>query len=130
MRGVSLVWLSMPPLITTLFLIFIAARTGWMPIGGMRSTGEPATGVTLDLLRHLIVPAGALALPPAAEFERLQAQAVAEAIGGPFVVATLPRGGPRPRVVWRDALQASLRPVAPGSGPAVGTRLSGSVLSQ
>ena len=125
-RGVSLVLLSMPPLLTSLFLIFIAARTGWMPIAGMRSPGEPSTGLTLDLLQHLIVPAGALALPLAAMFERLQAQAMAEAIGAPFVLATLARGVPRSRVVWRDALKASLRPIAAVYGIVIGTLLSGS----
>jgi peptide/nickel transport system permease protein len=125
-RGASLILLSMPPLITSLFLIFVAARTGWMPIGGMRSPGEPATGLTLDLLHHLIVPAGALALPLAAMFERLQAQAMAETIGAPFVLATLARGVPRSRVVWRGALKASLRPIAAVYGIVVGTLLSGS----
>ena len=125
-RGASLILLSMPPLLTSLLLIFVAARTGWMPIAGMRSPGEPPTGLTIDLLRHLIVPAGALALPLAAMFERLQAQAMAETIGAPFVLATLARGVPRSRVVWRDALKASLRPVAAVYGLVVGTLLSGS----
>jgi peptide/nickel transport system permease protein len=125
-RGASLVLLSMPPLLTSLFLIFIAARTGWLPIAGMRSPGEPATGLTLDLLRHLIVPAAALALPLAAMFERLQAQATADTIASPFVIATLSRGVPRTRVVWRDALKASLRPIAAVYGIVVGTLLSGS----
>jgi peptide/nickel transport system permease protein len=125
-RGVSLVLLSMPPLITSLFLIFVAARTGWMPIGGMRSAGATETGVTLDLLRHLVVPAAALALPLAAMFERLQAQAMADTIGAPFVLATFARGVPRSRIVWRDALKASLRPVAAVYGLVVGTLLSGS----
>jgi peptide/nickel transport system permease protein len=125
-RATSLVLLSMPPLLTSLFLIFVAARTGWMPIAGMRSAEEPSTGLTLDLLQHLIVPAGALALPLAAMFERLQAQAMAEAIGAPFVLATLARGVPRSRVVWRDALKASLRPIAAVYGIVIGTLLSGS----
>lgn len=125
-RAASLVLLSMPPLITALFLIFVAAGTGWMPIAGMRSPGEPSTGLTVDLLHHLIVPAGALALPLAAMFERLQAQAMADAIGAPFVLATFARGVPRSRVVWRDALKASLRPIAAVYGIVVGTLLSGS----
>jgi peptide/nickel transport system permease protein len=125
-RGVSLVLLSMPPLLTSLFLIFVAARTGWMPIAGMRSPGEPATGLTLDLLHHLVVPAGALALPLAAMFERLQAQAMAATMGAPFVLATIARGVPRRRIVWRDALKPALRPVAAMYGLIVGTLLSGS----
>jgi peptide/nickel transport system permease protein len=125
-HGTSLVFLSMPPLLTSLFLIVIAARTGWMPIAGMRSAGEPTTGLTIDLLHHLIVPAGALAIPLAAMFERLQAQAMAEAIGAPFVLAALARGVPRARIVWRDALKVSLRPTAAVYGLIVGTLLSGS----
>jgi peptide/nickel transport system permease protein len=127
-RAGSLLLLSMPPLLTSLFLLFVAARTGWMPIAGMRTAGEASTGVTLDLLRHLIVPAGALALPLAATFARLQAQAMSEVIGAPFVLAARARGVPRSRVVWRDALKAALRPVASIYGLVVGTLLSGSFI--
>jgi peptide/nickel transport system permease protein len=125
-RGLSVIFLSMPPLLTSLFLVFFAARTGWLPIGGMRGMTAVPSGLTLDLVRHLIVPAAALALPLAALFERLQAQAMAEAIASPFVAATLARGVPRARVVWRDALKAALRPIASMYGLIAGTLLSGS----
>jgi peptide/nickel transport system permease protein len=59
-RTASLVLLSMPPLLTSLFLVFVAARTGWLPITGMRSAFVPAGGETVDLLRHLVVPAAAI----------------------------------------------------------------------
>jgi peptide/nickel transport system permease protein len=36
-RGVSLVCLSIPPLITSLLLVFVASRTRWFPSGGMTS---------------------------------------------------------------------------------------------
>jgi peptide/nickel transport system permease protein len=124
-RALSIIFLSMPPLLTSLFLVFLAARTGWLPIGGMRSAGA-ASGLTLDLVRHLIVPAVALALPLAAMFERLQSQAIAETIGQPFIIATLARGVPFRRVLWRDALKAALGPIASVYGLVVGTLLSGS----
>jgi peptide/nickel transport system permease protein len=125
-RAVSLVLLSMPPLLTSLFLVFVAARTGWFPVAGMRSAGVGPDGALVDLLRHLVLPSAALGLPLAAMLERLQAQAMAEVIGEPFVLATLARGVPRFRVVWRDALKASLRPVASVYGLIIGTLLSGS----
>ncbi len=125
-RSVSLLLLSMPPLLTSLLLVFIAARTGWFPIAGMRSATTPAGGATLDLLHHLIVPSLAIALPLAAVLERLQAQSMSEVIAEPFVLATLARGVPRSRVVWRGALKAALRPVAGVYGLIVGTVLSGS----
>ncbi|MBI3402214.1 MAG: ABC transporter permease [Acidobacteria bacterium] len=125
-RVASLLLLSMPPLLTSLGLVFVAARTGWVPIAGMRSAGAPSSGLTIDLLRHLVVPALALALPLAAMFERLQAQAMSDVVGEPFVVAALARGVPRARVIWRDAFKAALRPIAAIYGLVVGTLLSGS----
>jgi len=121
-----LLLLSMPPLLTSLLLVFVAARTGWLPIAGMHSLAAPAGGAFLDLLDHLVLPASAIALPLAALFERVQAQATSEVIGQPFVLASLARGVPRARVLWRDALKASLRPVASIYGLVVGTLLSGS----
>jgi peptide/nickel transport system permease protein len=125
-RSASVVLLSMPPLLTSLFLVFVAARTGWFPIAGMRSATVPSGGAMLDLLHHLVVPAAAVGLPLAAALERLQAQALSEVIDEPFVLATIARGVPRSRVVWRDALKAALRPVAAVYGLVVGTLLSGS----
>jgi len=125
-RSVSLLFLSLPPLLTSIFLVFVAARTGWFPISGIRSAVAPPGGAAADLLHHLIVPSAALALPLAAMFERLQAQAMSEVINEPFVRAALARGVPRSRIVWRDGLKAALRPVAAVYGLVIGALLSGS----
>jgi peptide/nickel transport system permease protein len=128
-RAGSVVLLSMPPLLTSLLLVFIAARTGWFPIGGMQSgplSGPVGGAAILDLLHHLAVPALALALPLAAMFERLQSEAIHEVVGQPYVMAALARGVPRSRVVWRDAFKAALSPVASVYGLVVGSLLSGS----
>lgn len=119
-RAVSLLLLSMPPLLTSLFLVFAAARTGWLPVGGMTSTSGGG------LLRHLILPAAALALPLAAMFERLQSQAMSEVIGQPYMLATRARGVPLSRAVWRDGLKGALGPIAAVYGLVIGTLLSGS----
>ena len=118
-RTVSLALVSMPPLLTSLFLVFAAARTGWFPIGGMGTS-------PLEVLHHLVLPAAAIGLPLAAVLERLQSQAMGEVIGAPFVLATLARGVPRSRIVWHSALKPALRPVASIYGLIVGSLLSGS----
>jgi peptide/nickel transport system permease protein len=123
-RTCSILLLSLPPLLTSLGLVLLAARTGWLPISGMRSVG--GQDQFIDLLRHLVVPAGALALPLAAMFERLQAQATSEVAGAPFVQAALARGVPERRIIWRDALKPSLVPVTSVYGLVIGTLLSGS----
>ncbi|HUC77994.1 MAG TPA: ABC transporter permease [Vicinamibacterales bacterium] len=125
-RAASMVLLSMPPLLTSLLLVFLAARTGWLPIAGMRSAITPPSGATVDLLQHLLIPAAAIGLPLAAMIERLQAQAISEVLAEPYVLATLARGLPRSRVIWRHAFKASLRPVASVYGLIVATLLSGS----
>ena len=125
-RMASVVLLSLPPLLTSLFLVFVAARTGWFPIAGMRSATVPPGGAWLDLLHHLAVPAAAVGLPLAAALERLQVQAMSEVIDEPFVLATLARGVPRSRIVWRGALKAALKPIAAVYGLVIGTLLSGS----
>ncbi|HEY7599961.1 MAG TPA: ABC transporter permease [Candidatus Limnocylindrales bacterium] len=121
-RTASVFLVSMPPLLTSLFLVFLAARTGWFPIGGMSTIG----GGLADRLHHMVVPVLALALPLSAMFERLQSQATAESMGQPFVLATLARGVPAARVIWRDALKPALVPVASVYGLVIGTLLSGS----
>ncbi len=128
-RGMSLLCLSLPPLVTSLMLVFIAARTGWFPIGGMTSIEAADTGWLpwlRDVAWHLPMPAVALALPLAAILERLQSQSTAETLRQPCMLATLARGVGRGRLVWRDAFKASIGPVASIYGLIVGSLLSGS----
>ncbi len=119
-RGTSLLLLSLPPLLTSLFLVFLAARTGLLPVGGMTS----ASGG--ERLSHMIVPVAALGLPMAAMFERLQSQAMSETVGQPYVLASFARGVPISRVIWRAAFRNALRPIASIYGLIAGTLLSGS----
>ena len=125
-RGVSVLLLSMPPLLTSLVLVFLAARTGWLPVGGMFSADAVSGPGLGDLVRHMIVPVLALGLPLSAMFERLQSEAMGETLGQPYVLASIARGVGPARIVWRDALKPALRPVVSVYGLVVGTLLSGS----
>jgi len=128
-RTASLVFLSIPPLLTSLLLLFIASRTGWLPAGGMTSVDAVDAGWSawmLDVARHLPLPALALALPLAATFERLQAQAMTETLHQPFVVAALARGVTWRRLLLDHAWRVSLRSMCAIYGLAIGALLSGS----
>ena len=130
-RAMSLLCVSVPPLVTSLLLVLIAARTGWFPVGGMSSTA--AASMTwgawlMDLAWHLLLPTLALALPIAAVFERLQSQALGEVVGQPFLTAASARGVSESDVLWRHAWPASLRPMCAVFGVAVGALLSGSFI--
>ena len=128
-RGLSVVLLSLPSLITSLVLVLVAARTQWFPTGGMQSAGAWDAGVLAglaDLARHLPLPALAIALPLSAMIERVQSQSMGEVLAEPFARSTLARGVPRRRLVWRDALRPSIGPVAALYGFVLGSLLSGS----
>lgn len=129
LRGASLVLLSLPSLVTSLLLVLFAARTGWLPIGGMVSADAADAGIgpwLADVAWHLALPAIALALPLAAMIERVQSQAMAQAVAQPFALAALARGVPPRRLVWRDALRPSLGPVVSTYGFVLGALLGGS----
>lgn len=129
LRAVSLVVLSIPPLVGSLTLVLIAARTGWFPIGGMTSGfgGTITWGAWLtDLARHIPLPVLALAMPLAATLERLQSQSIAEAGRASFVHAALARGITREDAVWKHAWPVSLGPVLGLYGVAIGSLFSGS----
>jgi len=111
-KSLSIVLLSVPPLITSLVLLLIAVRTGWFAIGQ----------------GNVFLPALALALPVAAVLERLQAQAIAATLDDPAVLAARGRGVPPSRVIWRHCLRLSLKPVLAIYGVIVGGVLSGSFI--
>jgi peptide/nickel transport system permease protein len=129
-RIFSIVALSAPPLLTSLILAWFAARTGWFPIGGMRDLDAgrwPFDDRVRDALWHLALPVLALALPLAATFERLQADAVAAVRAEPFIISALARGLPHARVLWRDLWRPALGPVVALYGLAAGHLLSGAL---
>lgn len=127
-RGLSLVLISVPPLITSLILVMVAARTGWLPIGGMGNVSDADSFVTRlgVLVEHLIVPALALGLPLAATIERLQSQALRDALNRPAIAAARARGLPPSRVIGRHAWRLSLGPLLAIYGVVIGSVFSGS----
>ena len=128
-RGVSMLLISVPPLVMSLVLLLIAARTGWLPAGGLGPSADaPASAAARATLTlsAVILPALALALPLAASVERLQAAAVRGALREPCIRAALARGVTRRRAIWNHAFRLSLKPVLAVLGIIVGSVLSGS----
>jgi peptide/nickel transport system permease protein len=125
-RGVSALLLAVPPLITSLVLLLVAVRSGW-PAGGLPDTTGvgPVTALALTA-RALLLPAVALALPMAAWLERLQSDAMREALAEPSILAARARGIPGRRILWTHAWRLSLKPVLAIYGILVGSVLSGS----
>jgi peptide/nickel transport system permease protein len=125
----SLLAVSVPPLLGSLLLALMAARTGWFPVGGMTSPGADRLGLLAqvgDVAVYLVLPTLALAVPLAATIERLQSRSLTETLRAPFVRAATARGLRWERVVWRHAFPVAVRPVVGVYGIIIGSLLSGS----
>jgi peptide/nickel transport system permease protein len=127
-RMASMTALSVPPLVSSLLLALLAARTGWFPVGGtgLAGAGPGVLATAGTLAWHLALPTLALALPFAATIERLQSEAMTAALAEPHIQAARARGVAEARLVWRHALRPSLRSVAAIYGIIIGTLFSGS----
>jgi peptide/nickel transport system permease protein len=127
-RTLSIALLSLPPLVTSLVLLLVAARTGWLPAGGLPQIPSDAgmADTVAIVARYLFLPSVALALPVAASIERLQSQSLRDVLNEPCIIAALGRGIPYRRVIWRHALRLSLKPVVAIYGITIGAVLSGS----
>jgi peptide/nickel transport system permease protein len=61
--------LSIPEVLSGLLLLMLAARTGWLPVGGMHNLDYDQmdwVGKGIDLVRHLALPALVVGLTPLA----------------------------------------------------------------
>jgi peptide/nickel transport system permease protein len=125
-RGLSVLFLSVPPLVTSFALLLLAAATGWLPVGGFPLGTGAGLGILAANTRYLILPTVALALPLAASLERLQAGAIREALAQPSLLGARARGVSQDRLLWRHALRLSLGSVLSIYGIVVASVLSGS----
>ena len=131
LRGVSLVLLSIPPLIGSLLLVLVAARTGWFPIGGMTSAaaGDGTWGAVARGSRASRAAAGARARgcrsrPRSSGCSRSRSTT---AVGEPFVRAALARGiSPEQRGVAARVAGVARRRCSGLYGVAIGSLFSGS----
>jgi peptide/nickel transport system permease protein len=113
---------SIPPYVTGIALIAVFAVTlGWLPALGSGDGG-------VDTLKHLTLPAIALALSGIALVSRVTRIAMIEALDKEYVETARIRGFSTGRVTFKHALRSALIPVVTISGVLVGYLLSGAVL--
>jgi len=117
---------SVPEFVLALALAMLfALELRWLPVSGMRSEG--ASGI-LDLLRHLVLPAGTLAIAVAAVLARHQRAAMRSVRDAEFIRAARATGIPERRVLFRHALRNAISPVLTVLGVMLGALAGGTVL--
>jgi peptide/nickel transport system permease protein len=135
-RGLSFVaflWLSVPEVLSGLLLLMLAARTGWFPIGGIRSMDHAelgAVGGVLDVLHHLALPALAVGLIPFAARMRQMRGSLLEVLRLDYITTARAKGLAERTVVMKHALRNALNPLITLFGFTLGSLVSGSFVAE
>jgi len=127
----SYVGISTPTFFSGLLLLFVAFKTGWLPIGGMTSLdyeGLPWFGKTLDVARHLIIPVVVLGVLSVAGLMRQMRANLLEVLRHDYVKTARAKGLPERVVVNRHAVRNAINPLITIFGLELGGLLSGSAI--
>ena len=125
---VSYFGLAMPVFWFGLMLqLLFAVKLGWLPSAGKQAAEG---GGTLDLLRHLVLPAITIAIGSIAGWSRYVRSSTLEALGQDFVRTARAKGLREQAVVVRHVLRNALIPLVTVVGIDVPLYLTGAVLTE
>ena len=119
--------ISIPDFFMGMILIFVfALRLGWFPTSGMVTAGSEFS--LADNLRHIILPALALALVRTAVFMRYTRASVLEVAKNDYVRTAQAKGLQRQLIIGRHILRNGLIPVITVIGLNMAALFAGSVI--
>ncbi len=116
-----------------LLLMLFAYQLGWLPHSGMRSPGYPETGLllkflSLDFLRHLVLPLTVASLYLLAMPLLIMRNTLLETIGEDYIDYCRARGLSERRILFLHACRNALLPVVTSAALSVGTAIGGFVV--
>ncbi len=118
--------LSLPSFWFGLMLIILfSVRLGWLPGTGMTSAVDG--GDALDIAKHLIMPAIALAVVPLAVIARYTRSSMLEVLGQDYVRTARAKGLGERSVTWSHVFRNTLVALVTMLGLQVGFLLAGAV---
>ena len=130
---IAFVWLSIPEILSGLLLLMLAARTGWFPVGGMRSLDYDdltTWGQFLDLAHHMALPALVVGLIPLASRMRQMRSNLLDVLRLDYVTTARAKGLDERVVVFKHALKNALNPMITLFGYTLGALVSGSFVAE
>lgn len=113
-----------------MLIVFFSIVLGILPSGGMVDIRVASSGFfyALDVLWHLILPAGTMALFYVAIYTRLMRASMLEVYSLDFIVTARAKGLSERAIAWRHAARNALLPVVTLAGLQFGHLLGGSIL--
>ena len=123
--SVSVIAISVPSFFLGMLAIYVfAVKLHVLPSSGMHGTGSDGIG---DLLLHMVLPVGLLALANSASFIRYVRSGVLEELGKDYVRTIIAKGGTPSRAL-RHALRNSLMSLITVLATTIPITLSGAVV--
>jgi len=129
----AFVTLSVPEVLSGLLLLFLAAKTGVFPVGGMRSLDwdyRDTLGKAIDLGRHLLLPAIVVGLVPLAGRMRQMRGNLLDVLRLDYVTTARAKGLDEHTVVFKHAVRNALNPLITLFGFTIGALLSGAFVAE
>ena len=130
---IAFVWLSIPEILSGLLLLMLAARTGWFPVGGMRSLDYDDLTVLWkvgDIAHHLALPALVVGLVPLASRMRQMRGSMLDVLRLDYVTTARSKGLDERVVLYKHALRNALNPMITLFGYTLGALVSGSFIAE
>lgn len=128
---VSFIGLSIPEVFFALIMVLFAARTGWFPVGGMKSIDFEYMsygGQILDLLYHLVLPAIVLgSISMAGRMRQMRANLL-DTLLQDYVQTARAKGLSEGLVIYKHALRNAINPLITLFGFTLARLLSGAFL--
>jgi peptide/nickel transport system permease protein len=127
----AFVGLSIPELFFALLMMYFAAKTGWFPVGGMRSldfNDLSFGGKILDLAHHLVLPALVLGTVPTAGRMRQMRANLLDVLRLDYVTTARAKGLDEHTVIYKHAVRNAINPLITLFGFTIASLLSGSFI--
>jgi len=129
LTGLSFVGISMPAFIAGIFGLYLfSVRYKWFPSGGMYTIGQGAR--FWDLLYHLVLPAGTLAIFNLASFMRYTRFSILEVRQEDYIRTARAKGLRERIVTWRHALRNAILPVVTIMGLSIPSLVAGALFTE
>jgi len=127
--GAAMIALSLPTFWFGLLGIYVFAQVlGWLPAGGMATTGVPAT--IADRLWHALLPVAVLSLVLVAQWSRYTRSAMLEVLSQDFMRTARAKGLSATRVLLAHGLRAAMVPLVTLAGLQLPTLFGGALVTE
>lgn len=123
--------LSIPEFFLALLAVFLAAKTGWFPTGGLTAIDHEfmsPLGRLLDYVHHLILPTMVLGSSMVAGMMRIMRANFLDYMRAEFVNTARAKGLPEGKVMFKHVLRNAINPLITAFGFAFSSLLSGALL--